>query len=181
MRCFCGFKPLKWRKWISWAMFWHNMTWKSSTGFTPYVVVYGRPPPTVLQYVPKTAKVQAVEDLLYDRDRVKRLLLDNLNKARDRMKKFADRRCTERNFGVGNRVLLKLQPYKQGTAQGSMPHKLSSKYFGPYLIVEKIGTVAYRLQLPPPQKYMTSSMYHNLRSLKGRKLKSRVIPHPSGR
>lgn len=57
LRCFCSLKPSERQKWIPWAMFWHNTTWKSATGFTPYEIVYGRPPPTLLQYIPKTARV----------------------------------------------------------------------------------------------------------------------------
>lgn len=105
-------------------MFWHNTTWKSAIGFTPYEIVYGRVLRTVLQYAPKMARVQSVEDHLYDCDRIKKLLMDNLVKASERMKKFAYLRRTERSFEVGEKVLLKLQPYKQSTARGAMPHKL---------------------------------------------------------
>lgn len=148
LHCFCSLKPSKWCKWIPWAMYWHNTTWRSSTGFTPYEIVYDRPPPTLLQYVPTTAKVQAVEDYLYNRDRVKKLLMDNLVKARDRMKSFAYRHRTERHFEVAERVLLKLQPYRQKTVRWALPQKMSSKYFSPYTILEKIGTIVCHLQLP---------------------------------
>lgn len=57
-------------------MFGLNTLWKTSIGLTPYEALYERPPPSILQYVPKTAKVQAVEDSLYDRDRVMNLLKD---------------------------------------------------------------------------------------------------------
>lgn len=60
------------------------MTWKSATGFTPYEIAYGRAPPTVLQYIPKMVHVQSIDDHLYDHDRVKKLLMDNLVKARER-------------------------------------------------------------------------------------------------
>lgn len=69
-------------------------------GFTPYEIVYERTPPTLLQYVPKRAKSHAREELLYDQDRVKKLLMDNLIKARDRIKIFADRHRTEQSFEV---------------------------------------------------------------------------------
>lgn len=36
LRCFCNLKPSEWKKWFPWAIFWHNTTWNSSTGFTPY-------------------------------------------------------------------------------------------------------------------------------------------------
>lgn len=155
LRCFCGFKPKEWCKWIPWATFWYNTTWKSATGFIPFKVVYGRPPLT-LQYVPKTAKVQSMEGLLYDRDRVRKILLDNLTKAQNRMKFFADRHRTDRKFEVGDLVLLKLQPYKQTSVRGVMPQKLSTKYYGPYTVIEKIGKLAYRLQLLP------SARIHNV-------------------
>lgn len=48
LRCLCSLKPSEWRKWIPWAIFWYNTTWKSATGFTPYEIVYGRTPPTRL-------------------------------------------------------------------------------------------------------------------------------------
>lgn len=133
-------------------MYWHNTTWKLATSFTPYEIIYGRPLPAVLQYVPNTARIQSVEDHLYNRDKVKKLLLDNLVKARERMKKFADLRRTERSFEVEDKVLLKLQPYRQSTARGAVSHKLSPKFFGPYIIMEKISVVAYKLQLPPDSK-----------------------------
>lgn len=120
-------------------------------GFTPYEIMYGRPP-TLLHYVLKTAKVQSVKDYLYDWDHVKKLLLENLVKARDRMMSYADRRRTERQFEVGDWVLLKLQLYRQTSARGVLPQKLSSKYYVPYLILEKIGTVAYCLQLSSSAK-----------------------------
>lgn len=68
------------------------------------------------------------------------------------MKIFADRHQSERHFEIGDMVLLKLQPYKQATARGAMPHKLTLKYFDPYLIIEKIENVAYHLQFPPSVK-----------------------------
>lgn len=97
----------------------------------------------MLSYVPRTARTQTWEDYLYDRD---------LTKARNKMKIFADRRRSERTFDVGGTVLLKLKLYRQSTARGVMLHKLSPRYYGLYLIIEKIGIVAYRLQLPPSTK-----------------------------
>lgn len=57
-------------------------------------------------------------------NRMHKILMDNLTKAWDRMKVFADKHRTERAFKVGD-VLLKLQPYCQSTARGAMPRKLS--------------------------------------------------------
>ena len=48
----------------------------------------------------------------------------------------------------GEMVYLRLQPYSQSTVVNRPCHKLALKYFGPYKIVAKIGTAAYKLELP---------------------------------
>lgn len=158
LRCFCGTKPHDWGRWLSWAEYWHNTTWKSPTGFTPYEVVYGRSPPSLLQYIPKTARVQAVEDELYARDRTIKLLKDHLSLAQERMKHYADKKRSEMHFEVGDWVLLKLQPYKQISVRGAMPQKLAARYYRPYQIIQKMGKVAYKLQLPTESRI--HSVFH---------------------
>nr|XP_027101676.1 uncharacterized protein LOC113722595 [Coffea arabica] len=63
-------------------------------------------------------------------------------------RQYADRNRSERSFEVGDLVYLKLQPYKQTSIALRRNLKLSSKYDGPYRVLEKIGPVAYRLELP---------------------------------
>jgi hypothetical protein len=65
------------------------------------------------------------------------------------MKLQADQNRTEHSFQVGEKVLLKLQPYAQHSVANKSFPKLTHKYFGPFDISEKIGPVAYRLILPP--------------------------------
>lgn len=77
----------------------------------------------MLHYIPKTAKVQAVEDILYDLNQVSKVLKDNLVISRERMKKYADEHRTERSFQVGDWVLLKLQSYRQLSIRGTVPQK----------------------------------------------------------
>lgn len=72
----------------------------------------------------------------------------NLHKAQERMKHFADKSRSERQFQVGDMVYLKMQPYRQTSfgIRGSL--KLRSKYFGPFRVMSKVGSAAYKLQLP---------------------------------
>ena len=64
------------------------------------------------------------------------------------MKQAADKRRSERTFEVGDRVYLKVRRFLQQPYTSLTVSKLSPKYFGPYLIVAKVGPMAYRLQLP---------------------------------
>jgi len=57
----------------------------------------------------------------------------------------ADKHRSERHFNVGDEVFVKLQPYVQSTLAPRTNQKLSFKYFGPFTILERVGSVAYKL------------------------------------
>ncbi|KAJ0555993.1 putative nucleotidyltransferase, Ribonuclease H [Helianthus annuus] len=67
--------------------------------------------------------------------------------ARDRQKSYADKRRKPLEFQVGDRVLLKVSPWK-GVVRFGKRGKLNPCYVGPFEIIERIGKVAYRLNLP---------------------------------
>ncbi|XP_061352890.1 uncharacterized protein LOC133297717 [Gastrolobium bilobum] len=64
------------------------------------------------------------------------------------MKHQADKHRRDIHFAVGDQVLVKLQPYKQKSVRNQSYSKLRRRYYGPFLVTERIGQVAYRLQLP---------------------------------
>ncbi|KAI3751006.1 hypothetical protein L2E82_21994 [Cichorium intybus] len=64
------------------------------------------------------------------------------------MKHYADLGRKEMEFQVGERVFLKLRPYRRQSLVRHTHPKLAARYYGPFLILEKIGKVAYRLALP---------------------------------
>ena len=64
------------------------------------------------------------------------------------MKSQADKGRSERHFEVGDLVYLKLQPFIQSFVAIRLNHKLSFRFFGPYRILQKVGSVAYKLDLP---------------------------------
>lgn len=64
------------------------------------------------------------------------------------MKQQADKRRSERMFQVGDLVFVKLQPYVQTSLVSRANQKLSFRFFGPYQILSKIGSTAYKLDLP---------------------------------
>jgi hypothetical protein len=70
------------------------------------------------------------------------------------MKSQADKRRVERQFQVGDKVYVRLQPYVQTSLGNRTNQKLSYKYFGPYNIVHAAcGVVAYKCNYHLTTKY----------------------------
>ncbi|GKA85135.1 hypothetical protein Tco_0806789 [Tanacetum coccineum] len=65
----------------------------------------------------------------------------------DRQKSYADKRRKPLEFSVGDYVLLKVSPWK-GVVRFGKKGKLAPRFVGPFEIVEKVGHVAYQLDLP---------------------------------
>jgi hypothetical protein len=148
LRCYSASTPKNWSSWLILAEWWYNTNHHSSTGLTPFEAVYGYPPPPFLSYVPGTSANLAVDDLLKDCSTTISLLKENLHKARNRMEVQDDKNRTEREFLEGDWVYLRLQPYSHKSLASRKNLKLSPRFFGPFQILQRIGTVAYKLDLP---------------------------------
>nr|GEZ76500.1 putative reverse transcriptase domain-containing protein [Tanacetum cinerariifolium] len=67
--------------------------------------------------------------------------------ARDRKKSYADLKCNPMDFQVGDRVMLKVSPWK-GVVRFGKRGKLNPIYIGPFKVLSKVRDDAYRLELP---------------------------------
>jgi hypothetical protein len=83
-------------------------------------------------------------------------IIHNLKKAQAHQKSYADTHRIPLYFPVGDYVYLKVSPMK-GVTHFGVKGKLAPRYIGPFLILERYGPVAYRLQLPE-----TLSAVHNV-------------------
>ncbi|GJU63127.1 putative nucleotidyltransferase, ribonuclease H [Tanacetum coccineum] len=147
LRCMAMERPHTWVKWVALAEWWYNTTFHSSIGKSPFEAFYGFPLPLHIPYIPKDAIEREVNEFLLDREAAVKLLKQSLQKAQNRMKQQADKHRTDREFESGSWVYLKFQPYKKNTLRVYKYSKLTHKYFGPFLVVERVGKVAYRLDL----------------------------------
>ncbi|GKE18410.1 hypothetical protein Tco_1425987, partial [Tanacetum coccineum] len=75
------------------------------------------------------------------------LIKEKLKAVRDRQKSYANNRHKPLEFEVGDRVMLKVSPWK-GVIRFGKKGKLAPRYVRPFEILERIGPVAYRLRLP---------------------------------
>ncbi|OIS99338.1 putative mitochondrial protein [Nicotiana attenuata] len=150
---------------------WYNTNFHTSLQCTSFEALYGYTPPQLSLGPILETVVQAAEETMMRRQQMQQLLKDNLTKAQERMKYYADKRRSDREFQVGYMVYLKLQPYRQTSFALRKNLKLSSKYYGPYKVSARVGMVAYKLDLPPESK-----VYHVFRvSLIMRKVGNRVV------
>ncbi|GJU31238.1 putative reverse transcriptase domain-containing protein [Tanacetum coccineum] len=67
--------------------------------------------------------------------------------ARDRQKSYADLKRKPMEFQVGDKVMLKVSPWK-GVVRFGKRGKLNPRYVGPFKVLKKVGAVAYKLELP---------------------------------
>ncbi|GKA99989.1 hypothetical protein Tco_0827983, partial [Tanacetum coccineum] len=124
----------------------------SSSGWTnircaPFEALHGRKrrSPVLWEEI-RESSLTGLELVLETEDKVV-LIKEKLKATIDRQKSYVNYRRKPLEFKVGNRVLLRVTPWK-GVVHFRKKGKLASRYVGSFKILERIGHVAYRLRLP---------------------------------
>ena len=115
---------------------------------TPYEALYGRPCRSPVCWTEVGEKPSTGPDLVRDTSEKVDLIRKRLLMAQSRQKSYVDRRRRPLEFKVGDHVFLKVMP-KKGVVRFDKRGKLSPRYIGPFETLERVGTVTYRLALPP--------------------------------
>jgi hypothetical protein len=148
LRCLSSDIPRQWLQWLPWAEYCYNTTFQSSMCTLSFRVVYGRDPPSLRQFVPGEAMLPAMQTQMASWDEFLAEIKERLEQAQHQYKKFYDTKHREVEFAVGQWVWLRLihRPITSLDVKGR--GKLGPKFYGPFKILERIGDVAYKPQLP---------------------------------
>lgn len=130
------------------AEFWYNSSMHSALGHSPFEVLYGFAPQQFGLHAASDPPVSDLASWLMERELMTDLIKQHLHRAKQRMKKYADVHRSERTFQPNDWVFLKLQPYVQSSLANRANQKLAFKYFGPFCVLEHVGSATYRLELP---------------------------------
>ncbi|XP_040956750.1 uncharacterized protein [Gossypium hirsutum] len=141
----------------------------------PFEALYGRKCRTPLYWTELSESKLVGVDLIRETEEKVRIIRDCLKAASDRQKSYADLKRRDIEFSVGDRVFLKVSPWKKVLRFGRKG-KLSPRFIGPYEIIERIGPVAYRLALPRELENI-HNVFHVSMLRRYRSDPSHVIPY----
>lgn len=115
---------------------------------SPFKALYGRDATSIHDYVPGSTQNGSIEASMIEHQRILGHLKESIAVAKHQMEVQANKKRLDKEFATGDFVYLRLQNYRQSSVVSRNNLKLSRRFYGPYKILERIGKVAYKLDLP---------------------------------
>jgi hypothetical protein len=126
---------------------WSNTSYHIVTCITSCEAFYGQKPPSVVSYMLGVSKVQEVYTNITVCEAILCAIKSNLVMSHNCMKQQEYQGHSEHHFVEGDHVFLRLQPYKHTSFKDQHFQKLVPKFYGPYIVLNHVGLVAYQLTL----------------------------------
>ena len=145
--CVMEFKG-SWDTHLALMEFAYNNSYLASIDMAPFEALYGRKCRTPVCWDEVGERRLVGPELVHITSEKVKVVRDNLKIVRDRQRSYADNRPKDLQFEIGDRVFLKISPWK-GVLRFGRRGKLSPRYIGPYEILSKVRPIAYKLKLPP--------------------------------
>jgi hypothetical protein len=137
-----------WDKNLPWAEFSYNNSYQGSLKMVPFEILYGWRCRTPLNWIEPREKVIFGPDIIEEAETIVRHVQENMKAVKSRQENYANKRRRPLAFEVGDQVYLRDSPMK-GVKRFGVKEKLAPRYIGPFPILEKCGTVTYKLNLSP--------------------------------
>jgi hypothetical protein len=137
-----------WEDHLPLVEFTYNNSYQATIGMAPYEALYGRRCRTPVCWEEVGDRQLIGPELVQITSEKIKIIKNRMKAAQDRQKSYADNRRRPLEFEIGDKVFLKVAPWKHVLRFG-LKGKLAPRYVGPFEVTKRIGPVAYRLALPP--------------------------------
>ena len=135
-----------WDRHIPLVQFVYNSSLQSSIGMARYEALYGRKCRTPLCWTELGEEKIIGPDLIQETEEKVKVIRERLKVATNRQKSYAGMRRKYIRYEISEKVFLKVLPWKKVMRFGKNG-KLSPRFIGPYEVIEKVGPLAYILDL----------------------------------
>ena len=128
---------------LPYAEFSYNNSYQASLKMAPFEALYGRRSQTPLMWDEVGDRQLFGPNLIKESEDNVKLIRDRLKVAQSRQKSYADSKCKEVVYEIGDRAYLRVSPLQVVTRFG-VKGKLAPHFVGPYKVLERMGEVAYK-------------------------------------
>ena len=145
---YCQEDPKHWDEWIPFVLFAYNTSLHSSTLYTPYELVYGRKPILPMEAMMSAPSKSYRTGADYKAELAYKLYIthqqarNNMDEAQRKHDIYYNLKANIRDFQVGDTVYITNKKRKKCYKS----KKFKPRFIGPYLVVEKLGDITYRLK-----------------------------------
>nr|GEU69199.1 reverse transcriptase domain-containing protein [Tanacetum cinerariifolium] len=153
-----------WNRHLPLVEFSYNNSYHTSIKATPFEALYGRKCRSPICWAEVGDAQLTGPEIIHETTEKIIQIKKRIQAARDRQKSYADRRRKPLKLEVGDKVMLKVSPWK-GVIRFGKREKLNPRYIGPFKILAKVGMLAYRLELLEQLSRVHSTFHVVVRSI----------------